>query len=1379
MLEPSHQLGTDGSNHNMDPAIVGSPQFGQIFKTQLPGNYGGVPEQVFASPLVYTTSNGVQYVYVATQQNNVYKLDAKTGVIIASRNLHIPFLTSDLSGCVDINPHVGSTATGVIDPATGTWYLTTKTYIDQNPNGAKGRPNGRYYVHAISVDDLSERPNFPVNLEGTVARNNPDRSFNGGIHHQRPALLQQGQFIYFGFASHCVQYNFTGWIMGVDKSAGTVVERFATEGAGVKNTVPGGGVWMSGGGLSADNRGSIFFATGNGYASQLNGIPVSGRQPPTSLEEAAVHMTINGDGTLTPVDFFMPWEKTQLDGADKDLGTSPLQLLPSQFSCGDIGRIGVVTGKSGKTYWINLDNMGGYQNGPNKLDAVIQTYQNENSVYAGAGVYPLEGGYIYINVIQYQTHVFKFSCDGGKPSFTKVADSPEKNAYILGVGHGTTTSLNDQPGTGLVWVSDVENSNLRIYNAVPVNGQLTLIKSFVIPGTTKFQRPVFGDGRVYMSTTQGLFYGFGSPVNLPLNCTSYDFGTVSLNVSSPYATITCTASVNTQINQMSINGNSNFVLGNVSLPVTVAKGTTFTFQAAFAPKQVGPLSSDVLLNTTTAAGYASSTPVRLRGTGQSSSAILALTPNTVSFEGVITGQGGGASQSVILLNLGNAPLNVTSYGCSNSSETGPFTAASVSNGSTSCGPFAFDRLPSSIPGNNQSTVVVTFNPIADGNYATFLQVGSTGGSKVVTIVGVAGSAPSALLEFQTPDGLGWVKYSNSTPFTFGNVTENTSRYLKMRLTNQGGSTASRLSVTVSKPPFGVAGIIGAQNQIDLAEGTTLAPGENATATLYCSVPKSQINVDSYSGSAVWTMNLGDPTFGKQVIQFACNAVAPQSLPQFANGTARYRYQGCYKDNNPGRAMKTQIYTTDDNTNEKCTKACSDAGYAFAGTEYLRECWCSPYIPTVKVDDKNCNYACTGNLNEICGGNGVDGAGSYISLFADLTAVGGTPVSGPMVNPGVKGYQSLGCYTEATAGRALSVVKNQGQYNSIANCTAACAGYKYMGTEYGVECYCGNSIGAGSVPTLATDCNMVCAGNASEFCGAGNRLNMYSLSAAPVSSSASASASASVSPSPVSASSAAPSPTGPVAPLTVGSYKYVSCYTEATNGRALTGKTVAADDMTLERCASNCTGFAYFATEYSRECYCGDSLNAGSINATDGNCLMTCAGNPLQYCGGPVRLSLYQYSNVTVSPSASASASASSSASISSSASASLPSSSSAFASPNATLSASPNATISSSSSASVSINATISASSFPSASANVTLSASSSASASANATFSASANATASASSSAASDSASASASSSSSSSLSSAVSSSSSSAISSSSSSAAYVPRTSFTASS
>jgi outer membrane protein assembly factor BamB len=77
--------------------VVAGSTFGQLFKTLLPGNFGGLgPEQIYSQPLVYTGSDGIQYVYVATTQNNVYKLNAKTGAIVASRNLHVPFLQAEL-----------------------------------------------------------------------------------------------------------------------------------------------------------------------------------------------------------------------------------------------------------------------------------------------------------------------------------------------------------------------------------------------------------------------------------------------------------------------------------------------------------------------------------------------------------------------------------------------------------------------------------------------------------------------------------------------------------------------------------------------------------------------------------------------------------------------------------------------------------------------------------------------------------------------------------------------------------------------------------------------------------------------------------------------------------------------------------------------------------------------------------------------------------------------------------------------------------------------------------------------------------------------------------------------------------------------------------
>ncbi|KAF7561536.1 hypothetical protein G7046_g2604 [Stylonectria norvegica] len=1239
------------TTHNMDPAVVGSSQFGQLFKTVLPGSYIGAKEQIFSQPLVYTPSGSdTQYVYFATTQNNVYKLDAKTGVILKSRNLGIPFLAADLDGCVDINPCIGVTGTGVIDPSTGTLYLTSKTYIDQNAGTApQGRPAGRYYVHALDVNDLSERPNFPVNLENQVARNNPDRWFTGGIHHQRPGLLLTGQYVYFGFASHCVQYNFTGWIMGLDKTTGNIVEKWAAEGPGVPTNIQGAGIWASGGGLASDDKGSMFFATGNGYASQLSTIPVSGFNPPTAMEEAACHMTINPDGTLTLIDFFMPYEKQELDGADKDLGTSPLELLPSQFSCGDSRRIGVITGKSGKTYWLNLDNLGGYRNGPNNKDNVIQTYQNENSVYAGAGVYPLEGGYIYINVIQYPSHVFKFSCTNGIASFTKVADTPVNNAYILGVSHGTTTSLNNQEGTGLLWITDVQNTNFRIYNAVPKGGNMTLVNSFTIPGITKFTRPVFGDGAVYFGTTQGLVYGYGSTSKSPLNCSSpISFGSLDITATSAATTINCTALADIKVSAIGLADKTNYAISGLpTVPLTLAKGGTFTLKAVFAPRSVGRVNADIIVNTTSST-FSNSTLIRLTGVGNSAGALLSVSPKSVTFANVVVGQD-PSGETVLLGNDGSSALAITSIQYSTTDANGPFQTW-TGNGSLQAGKFTISNIPSNIAGGQSAAVIVKFDSSLAGTYTGYIKFISDGGTGTLSLSATAGAAPVALIEFQTPDGTGWVQYSADTPFTFGDVTENTARGLKFRLTNNAPPGAAKLSLTVSKPPFGVAGIIRAANQVDLAEGTILGAGQSAYAVLTCSVPKSQWNVDTYNGTAQWTMNTNDPVFDKQFVQFFCNAVAEQSPPLLPSGQSKYRYIGCYRENNPGRQLSNLLYGDDKSTTPQCIQACAGKNNIFCGTQYHRECWGGNTIPNLKVDDSNCNFACAGDLNQICGGQGV-GAGAgypYFSLFADslqyangkFTGNGGavTAPTGPFVNPGVSGYGSIGCYTEATSGRALS----NGKSNSLANvagCLAACSAgsYTYAGVEYGGECYCGNAFAAGSVPTTIDQCAMTCNGNTTEYCGGPSRLNMYKLGGAGTVVYNFVRLSFHVFFDDYDFSfqlnveyyddnriydcnqhaydqhnyfnyynqvyhkyhvhskhhvnfeydnfkhyihiDAVATPTGPIIQMKISNWDFQGCWTEANGMRALSQKGYAKDDMTLESCSSFCDGYTYFGTEH--------------------------------------------------------------------------------------------------------------------------------------------------------------------------------------------------------
>lgn len=97
---------------------------------------------------------------------------------------------------------------------------------------------------------------------------------------------------------------------------------------------------------------------------------------------------------------------------------------------------------------------------------------------------------------------------------------------------------------------------------------------------------------------------------------------------------------------------------------------------------------------------------------------------------------------------------------------------------------------------------------------------------------------------------------------------------------------------------------------------------------------------------------------------------------------------------------------------------------------------------------------------------------------------------------------------------------------------------------------------------------------------------------------------------------------PHQPETQGGWEYYGCYTEATGQRALSARTTAGDDMTIAKCAEFCSGFTYFGVEYSWECFCGNTLNRGSVVAPQAECNMLCGGNECNFCGAGNRLSVY-------------------------------------------------------------------------------------------------------------------------------------------------------------
>ncbi|KAM7191558.1 putative fungistatic metabolite [Naviculisporaceae sp. PSN 640] len=355
----------------------------------------------------------------------------------------------------------------------------------------------------------------------------------------------------------------------------------------------------------------------------------------------------------------------------------------------------------------------------------------------------------------------------------------------------------------------------------------------------------------------------------------------------------------------------------------------------------------------------------------------------------------------------------------------------------------------------------------------------------------------------------------------------------------------------------------------------------------------------------------------------------------------WTYQGCYTDV-AGRTIGAAGYADGAAmTNQACIAFCSSKGFQYAGTEYSQECFCGESLAPATAVTTGCDMACSGDATQPCGGP------SRLTLFYSSQPVG------PQPNPGVNGFSYLGCYTEGTTGRTLTygVGSIPPAQMTVALCTAAChnAGYTLAGVEYGGECFCGNTIANGGAPA-SSGCNMLCNGNQTEFCGGGSRLNVYSygnsFTATTSATTAAATTTAGTGGTTTAATGTAATTstaststlvaTGPAQPPTVGNFNWLGCRTEATGMRALSGATYAADTMTLESCRAFCAAFTYFGVEYARECYCGNTLNTGSVAAPASDCSFTCSGNALQYCGAGNRLSVY-IKNGTAPPPSSTSA----------------------------------------------------------------------------------------------------------------------------------------------
>ena len=259
------RTGQNLSETTLTLANVNPTEFGQIFADSLDGI-------AFASPL-YVANVAIpgqgkhNVVYVATENDSVFAFDADVGsstplwktsfINPAARITTVP--AANTGETSDIPNQIGITGTPVIDPTTDTLYVVSATMVV-----AGGDTNYVQQLHALDITTGAEKFGGPVVIQASVPGTGAGVSgssvaFNNLYENQRAGLLLNNGVVYIAFGSHGDNGPWHGWVLGYNA---TTLQQ-----AMVYNVTPnsiGGGIWQSGGALSTDETGNIYFSTGNG-----------------------------------------------------------------------------------------------------------------------------------------------------------------------------------------------------------------------------------------------------------------------------------------------------------------------------------------------------------------------------------------------------------------------------------------------------------------------------------------------------------------------------------------------------------------------------------------------------------------------------------------------------------------------------------------------------------------------------------------------------------------------------------------------------------------------------------------------------------------------------------------------------------------------------------------------------------------------------------------------------------------------------------------------------------------------------------------------------------------------------------------------------------
>ena len=501
-----NNLARDGTNtqeYALTTSSVKTGTFGKLFSCPVDGAAYTQPLWVPGLNIGGQVRNAV---FVATQHDSVYAFDAdlspcsqlwRVNLLDAAHggtSGETPVPTADVgNGFQDILPEIGVTGTPVIDPASGTLYLVSKS------EGPAGSFHQR--LHAMDLITGDEKFAGPITIAASMAGTG-DGSVGGILNfdlrneHQRSGLTLVNGTVYIAWAAHEDHDPYHGWVIGYAAASLAQVAVFNADPNGSR-----GGVWMAGGAPAVDGSGSLYLSTGNGSFDGNSGTP-----PNDDFGDTV--MKIGTSSSLSLVDWFTPFNQAFLDGQDADLGSSGVVILPDQTS--GPAHLLVAGGKEGRLYLLDRDAMGNYCGACTTTDTnILQSFLATPAIFGTPAFWQNK---LYLGGTADALSLFAFDTTTGL--FNTVATSQSATSFQF---PGPTPSLSAQGASGgVLWAIDSSGYGvpsafgtgpaiLHAYDAANLsselwNSSLAANNRDTAGNAVKFTVPTVANGKVYIGT---------------------------------------------------------------------------------------------------------------------------------------------------------------------------------------------------------------------------------------------------------------------------------------------------------------------------------------------------------------------------------------------------------------------------------------------------------------------------------------------------------------------------------------------------------------------------------------------------------------------------------------------------------------------------------------------------------------------------------------------------------------------------------------------------------------------------------------------------------------------------------------------------------------